>query len=72
MTALDATGLKAIEDVASRVRASGRTAVFCGAREQPRAVMQQAQFVEHVGPENLCPHVDAALARAAELHAGRA
>lgn len=71
MTALDATGLKALEDVAARVRASGRTAVFCGAREQPRAVMQQAQFVEHVGAENLCPHVDAALARAAELHASQ-
>jgi SulP family sulfate permease len=71
MTALDATGLKALEDVAARVRASGRTAVFCGAREQPRAVMHQAHFVEHVGAENLCPHVDAALARAADLRAGR-
>ena len=72
MTALDATGLKALEDVAARVRASGRTAVFCGAREQPRAVMHQAQFIEHVGAKNLCPHVDSALARAADLHAGRA
>src|ERR1043165_828366 len=40
MTALDATGLRALEDVATRVRASGRTAIFCGAREQPRAVMR--------------------------------
>ena len=43
------------------MRASGRTAVFCGAREQPRAVMHQAQFVEHVGATNVCPHVEAAL-----------
>jgi sulfate permease, SulP family len=68
MTALDATGLRALEDVADRVRASGRTAVFCGAREQPRAVMKHANFSEHVGAANLCPHVDAALARAAEIH----
>src|SRR6185436_17699400 len=38
MTAVDATGLRALEDVALRLRASGRTAIFCGARDQPRAV----------------------------------
>ena len=68
MTALDATGLRALEDVAGRVRESGRTAVFCGAREQPRAVMRQAHFADHVGAENVCAHVDAALKRAAEIH----
>ena len=32
MTAIDATGLRALEDAASALRQAGRTAVFCGAR----------------------------------------
>jgi SulP family sulfate permease len=64
MTALDATGLRALEDVTERLHASGRAAIFCGAREQPRAVMDQAGFIEAVGRENVCEHVEAALERA--------
>jgi SulP family sulfate permease len=67
MTAIDATGLRALEDAAAHLRASGRAAVFCGAREQPRAVMQRAGFAGVVGPDNVCPNIDAALARAIEL-----
>jgi SulP family sulfate permease len=67
MTAIDATGLKALEDVAQRLRSSGHTAVFCGAREQPRAVMHQAEFRNIVGEENICPNIQAALDRAREL-----
>jgi SulP family sulfate permease len=68
MTALDATGLKAMEDITLRLRESGRTAVFCGARDQPRALMEQAGFIETVGTENVCPNVDAALTRARLLY----
>ena len=68
MTAIDATGLRALEDLTERLRATGRTAIFCGAREQPRAVMEQAGFVEMVGAENVCPNVDAALARARTIN----
>jgi SulP family sulfate permease len=68
MTALDGTGLRALEDLAERTRASGRTAIFCGAREQPRAMMRQARFMDQVGADNLCPHAEAALLRAAQVH----
>jgi len=68
MTALDGTGLRALEDLAERTRASGRTVIFCGAREQPRAMMQQSGFSNHVGAENICPHAEAALIRAADVH----
>jgi sulfate permease, SulP family len=37
MTAIDATGLQAIEDLAGRLRATGRTLLLCGARSQPAA-----------------------------------
>jgi sulfate permease, SulP family len=67
MTAIDGTGLRAFEDLAERLRLSGRTLLLCGAREQPAAVMRQAGFHEHIGEANLCPNIDAALARAAEL-----
>jgi sulfate permease, SulP family len=69
MTAVDATGLRALEDVALRLRESGRAAVFCGAREQPRAVMEQAGFAAIVGADNICPNIDRALERAAQLNA---
>ena len=69
MTALDATGLRALEDIADRTRASGRTAVFCGAREQPRNLMRQSGFAEHVGVANVTPHVQAALERASQIKA---
>jgi SulP family sulfate permease len=72
MTAIDGTGLRAFEDLAERLRASGRTLLLCGAREQPEAVMRQAQFDEHIGKRNLCANIEIALARAAEIHAAPA
>jgi SulP family sulfate permease len=72
MTAIDATGLRAVEDLADRLRASGRTLILCGAREQPAAVMRQAGFHEHIGDENFCPNIEAALRRAAEIQRLRA
>ena len=64
MTAIDATGLHALEGFCDRLKKSGRTLVLCGARHQPAAFLDQAEFVEHVGKHNIVPHVQAALARA--------
>jgi SulP family sulfate permease len=72
MTAIDATGMRALEDLADTLRASGRALVFCGAREQPDAMMRAADFHRHVGEQNVCPDVQTALQRAAEIHAGAA
>jgi SulP family sulfate permease len=69
MTAIDATGLHALEMFSDRLRKSGRTLLLCGARNQPSELIERADFVEHMGQENILPHVDAALARAATLHA---
>jgi SulP family sulfate permease len=68
MTALDATGLHALEQLAERLRKSGRTLLLCGARSQPEKLLKQAEFVEHVGRQNILPHVSAALARAQEVN----
>jgi SulP family sulfate permease len=68
MTAIDATGLGAIRDLADRIHASGRALLLCGAREQPAQLMEQAEFDHHIGANNICPSIQDALARAAELH----
>jgi len=68
MTAIDATGLVALEELADMLHASGRNLILCGAREQPARLMHKADFARHVGEENICPNVHAALARAAQLH----
>ena len=66
MTAIDATGLRVLEELATKLHASGRALLFCGALSQPRKLMEQASFDEHVGAENICPNIEAALQRAAE------
>jgi SulP family sulfate permease len=68
MTALDATGLYSLEKLADRLQKSGRTLLLCGAREQPERLLTQADFVEHVGSENILPHVAAALERARQIN----
>src|SRR5437016_478732 len=66
MTAIDATGIYALEEIAKQLHASGRTLILCGAREQPAEIMHQAEFEEVVGRENICANVDEALRRAEE------
>jgi SulP family sulfate permease len=66
MTALDATGLFALEEVARTLKSSGRQLILCGAREQPLRLIQQTEFAELVGPENICDNVQDALLRAQE------
>jgi SulP family sulfate permease len=71
MTALDGTGLRAIQDFSDALAATGRTLLLCGALPQPASLMNQAEFHHHVGAENILPHVDGALKRAAEIWATR-
>jgi SulP family sulfate permease len=68
MTAIDATGVHALEQFAERLREAGKTLVFCGARDQPRKLLSRTEFLKRVGPENFLPHVQAALARAREIN----
>ncbi|HET9251518.1 MAG TPA: SulP family inorganic anion transporter [Candidatus Eisenbacteria bacterium] len=70
MTAIDATGLTAIEELAGRLRDRGSTLLLCGAREQPKLLMRKAEFERHVGEENFCENIEQALARAAVIRAG--
>mgnify|MGYP000998743422 CR=1 FL=1 len=68
MTAIDATGLHALEQLNDRLRKAGRTLLLCGARNQPAQFLEQAEFVQHIGERNILPHVQAALERAREVY----
>jgi SulP family sulfate permease len=68
MTAIDTTGLRALDDLSERLHATGRTLIMCGARPQPARLIRRAGIVERVGPRNVCDHVREALDRAREIH----
>ncbi len=70
MTAIDATGLHALEQLADRLQTSGRTLILCGAPPQPAKMMRRAEFERHVDAENICLNVEAALERAAVIWTG--
>ncbi len=71
MTAVDATGIYAIETFAGRLRESGRTLLLCGAMQQPSKLLKGARFLDRVGRENVMPNIQAALDRAKEVHEGK-
>jgi sulfate permease, SulP family len=64
MTAIDATGVLTLEEFAHKIRSTGRTLLVCGAQAQPAALLRQSHFDRHIGPENFCPNIAAALERA--------
>lgn len=67
MTAIDATGLHALEKLADTLRMSGRHLVLCGMREQPAQLMERAEFHRHLGDENIQPTLRDGLMRARSL-----
>jgi SulP family sulfate permease len=72
MTALDGTGLQALENLADVVHNSGRTLLLCGGRQQPAEIMRNAEFEQRVGAENICASVAEALQQARKLWSLRA
>jgi sulfate permease, SulP family len=65
--AMDATGLNALEDLYEKLHAKGRHLVLSGPHTQPLFMMDKAGFLDRLGRENVCAHVDAALDRAREI-----
>lgn len=67
MTAIDATGLHALEDLANKLHQTGRTLILCGMREQPAKLMGQAEFHRHLGDNNIQPSLADGIARARKI-----
>jgi SulP family sulfate permease len=70
MTALDATGLFALEEVARQLQASGRALILCGTREQPAKLISGSELEHMIGSENICENVQSALKRAEDVFEG--
>ena len=67
VVAMDATGLNALEDLYEKLHRKGKHLVLSAPHTNPMMVMQKAGFLDRLGQENVCPHIDAALDRAREI-----
>lgn len=71
MTAIDSTGIHAIESFAKRLHDSGRTMLLCGAMDQPSKLLSGGRFLDRVGRENIIANIQEALDRAKEVYAAQ-
>jgi SulP family sulfate permease len=67
MTALDATGIHALEGFSERLHKAGKSLLLCGALDQPSQLLARSDFLRRVGPENVLLNVQDALSRAREI-----
>ena len=64
MTAIDATGLYAIEQFHEKLHESGRTLILCGVRGQPKRLVYTSSLPRRIGARNILPNIRSALHRA--------
>ncbi|OGR26708.1 MAG: sodium-independent anion transporter [Desulfuromonadales bacterium GWD2_54_10] len=64
MTAIDATGLYAIEQFYEKLHESGRTLLLCGTRGQPKRLVYTSNLPRLLGARNILPNIRSALHRA--------
>ncbi|MBR6996599.1 MAG: STAS domain-containing protein [Ruminococcus sp.] len=62
--AIDATGVEALMRIVKRCDRHNVKVVFSHVNEQPMKAMTKAGFVDKIGKENFCDHIDTALLRA--------
>jgi sulfate permease, SulP family len=67
VVAMDATGLNALEDLYEKLHRKGKHLVLSAPHTNPMMVMEKAGFIDRLGRENVCPHIDAALARSRQI-----
>src|SRR5262245_8938041 len=65
--AVDATGLRALEDVYAKAHREGTTLILAGVNAQPLEVLEQSGFVARIGTQNMTATLDEALERARAL-----
>jgi SulP family sulfate permease len=65
--AIDATGLRALEDLLDKTRRDGTVLVLSGVHAQPLVALERSGLLERIGEDNVHGHIRAALARARSL-----
>src|SRR5215469_8288093 len=71
MTAIDATGIAALQELAEILQKNGRSMLVCGARPQPADLMREAGFDRHIGAPNICGNIEEALKKAEQIQRHR-
>ena len=64
---IDSTGLHNLENMCLMSQKEGITVVLSGVNEKVEAVLRRNNFHKLLGQENICNHIDLALARANEI-----
>ncbi len=67
VTAMDATGMNALESIVERMRARGGVVILSGIHQQPLQMLRKAGFIEVIGRENFRATFDESLERAREV-----
>lgn len=67
VNAIDATAMHSLEELYKQCVRKNITLVFSHVNEQPMKVMEKDHFVELIGRENFCVHIDEALERAKKI-----
>ncbi|HET7693562.1 MAG TPA: sulfate permease [Gemmatimonadota bacterium] len=70
--AIDATGLRALEDVLDKAKADGTQVLLTGVQTQPRSVLARAGILTRLGEENVVPDFRSAVERAKAILGGPA
>ncbi|PLX42860.1 MAG: sodium-independent anion transporter [Deltaproteobacteria bacterium] len=67
VTAMDATGIRALEDVAKKSRMEGTILILSGVHAQPLVALEHSGLLLEIGEDNVFAEFEGALARAREL-----
>ena len=71
VSAIDATALNSLQQLYSMCQKKKVELILSHVNEQPRHVMEKAGFIEKIGADHLCEHIDEALALAEKLQEGK-
>jgi len=61
---LDTTGLEGLENLRDKLQKRGCTLLVCGLNSQPGSLLYRSGFIDHLGDDNVCADLSAALKRA--------
>jgi SulP family sulfate permease len=64
---LDTTGLEGLESLRDNLAKRGCTLIICGLNSQPGSLLYRSGFIDHLGDDNICVDMAAALQRSAQL-----
>lgn len=67
VTAMDTTGMNALQSIVERMRKRGGTVVLSGIHQQPLQMLRKSGFIDVIGRENFCANFDDSLQRARQI-----